>query len=304
MALDKDDVLERLHFICGKWRVDFLVNFFSNDLAHIPATEFKSEDGRDFSAITFEFTEDYNVVMRDESTGKEVAGTWEIIDSFLYEFRYTLNGFLEIPEGAFKDNVEKLSVQDGYLCFTLGFLTIAMKKFEEGAVTEEPDIGDIEPSPEDEKLMEIVGEYEVFKCMSMVGDDFGLFTKDEIKADLDRKIAAGEAEEDEAEEALRMFGSKIEITGSHRIRQWTPLPAGVSEDEIKAAVEAGEIEDVRDGYFCMEGRPWKAVGGKYYYDTGETREVFGKTQSSWDELAFDEEGNLPFGSGFMLLKKI
>ena len=252
MALEKDDVLERLHFICGKWRVDFLVNFFSNDLAHIPATEFKSEDGRDFSAITFEFTEDYNMVMRDESTGKEVPGTWEMIDSFLYEFRYTLNEFLEIPEGAFKDNVEKLSVQDGYLCFTLGFLTIAMKKFEEGVVTEEPDIGDIEPSPEDEKLMEIVGEYEVYKCLSMVGDDFGLFTK----------------------------------------------------DEIKAALEAGEVEDVRDGLFSMGSKPWKAVGGKYYYDTGETREVFGKEQSSWDELAFDEEGNLPFGSGFMLLRRI
>ncbi|MBP1586908.1 MAG: hypothetical protein ILO53_00710 [Clostridia bacterium] len=304
MALDKNDILDRLEFICGKWRVDFLVNFFSNDLAHIPATEFKSEDGRDFSAITFEFTEDYNMVMRDESSGKEVPGTWEIVDSYGFDYRYTLNEFLEIPEGAFKENVEKLSVQDGYLCFTLGFLTIAMKKFEDGTVTPEPDIGDIEPSPEDEKLMGIVGEYVPFKCLSMVGDDFGMFTKDEVTAEFEKKVAAGEADPSEIGELLGLFNMKLEITESHKVKQWQALPAGVTEEQIQEALKAGEIEDYCDGFFCMHSQPWKAVNGKYYYDTGETRELFGRPQSSWDELALDEEGCLPFGSGLMLLKKI
>ena len=39
----------------------YIVNAWSNDLAHIPATEFKSDDGRDFSVITFTFTEDHTV---------------------------------------------------------------------------------------------------------------------------------------------------------------------------------------------------------------------------------------------------
>ena len=80
---------------------------------------------------------------------------------------------------------------------------------------------------------------------------------------------------------------------------------GVSEEEIKAALEEGEIAGYKDGLFTTgEDREWKAVDGKYYYDTGEHRELFGEEQSPWDELAFDENGLLPFGDGMMKLRKI
>ncbi|MBO4366449.1 MAG: hypothetical protein J5843_02195, partial [Clostridia bacterium] len=59
MTLDEQDLREGLQRIVGTWQADYLVSLFSNDLAHIPASEFKSDDGRDFTALTFRFTEDH-----------------------------------------------------------------------------------------------------------------------------------------------------------------------------------------------------------------------------------------------------
>ena len=41
----------------------------------------------------------------------------------------------------------------------------------------------------------------------------------------------------------------IEFTADHRVLTWMKLPAGVSEEEIRAAIEAGQISEVRDGMF-------------------------------------------------------
>jgi hypothetical protein len=73
---------------------------------------------------------------------------------------------------------------------------------------------------------------------------------------------------------------------------------------IQKALEAGEIAGVKDGMFSSGGKEWKAVDGKYYYDTGEHREVFGEVQSSWDELVPDENGAIPMSGGMMKIKKI
>ena len=48
----------------------------------------------------------------------------------------------------------------------------------------------------------------------------------------------------------------------------------------------------------------KSIGGKFYYDTGEHREVFGEVKSSWDEIAFDEDGLMTFMSGMAKLRKL
>ena len=302
MTLDEQDLRRGLKFIVGTWQVDYIVNAFSNDLAHIPATEFKSDDGRDFSAITFTFFEDHSVVMADTSTCKEEKGSWE--QTGWAEYHYTLGAFLDLPDDNFRKNAETLSVQDGYLVFSIGFLAIAMKKIADGDVTEAPDIGDTAPSEADLALDGIVGRYEVAAAMAMVGDDFGLYGKEEVAADLDRRKAAGEIDDDEYNESMSAFGAIVEFTADHKVLEWMPLPAGVSEDEIKAALEEGEIAGYKDGMFCMGEKEWKAVDGRYYYNSGEERELFGEAQSPWDELAFDEDGLLPFGSGMMKLKEI
>ncbi|MBO4277674.1 MAG: hypothetical protein J5925_04700 [Clostridia bacterium] len=302
MMLDEQDLRSGLKFIVGKWQVDFIVNAFSNDLAHIPASEFKDKDGNDFSSVSFEFFEDHTVIMRQDSTGTEEHGTWE--QTGYSEYHYTLNGFLNVPEGSFREAAEKLSVQDGALVFALGFLAIGMKKVADGTVTEAPDIGDIAPSESDLAMNGIVGRYTVVKAMAFVNGEFDLFTREEAEADIEKRIAAGEAEEDEKADTLRAFDSVTEFTADHKVIEWMKLPEGVSQSEIEEAVKAGEINAVKDGYFSMAEKEWKALDGKYYYDSGEERELFGEKQSSWDEIKFDEEGLMIFASGMVRLKKI
>ncbi|MBP5230337.1 MAG: hypothetical protein ILO68_01275 [Clostridia bacterium] len=299
MTLDEQDLRSGLKFIVGTWQPDFLVNMFSDDLAHIPASEFKSPDGQDFTALTFRFLEDHTVALT--AAEKEVSGTWEQTD--LLTYRIHMEAFEGIPEGMFKDNAETLSVQDGHLVFGIGFLAVALQKTEEGTVTEEPDIGDLPQTEDDLAHKDIAGFYDIYKSFSMVGDDLGLHTREEIEEELDRKIAAGEAEEDEKAEYMRIFEARYEFTEDGFILSWMKLPEGVSQEEIDAAVEAGEIEAVKDGFFLESRKAWKYVNGGYYYDTGEERELFGEKQSSWDELKIEEDGCIPFGSGMMVLKK-
>ena len=302
MTLDERDLRDGLKRIVGTWQVDFVVNAFSNDLAHIPAAEFKSDDGTDFSALTFTFNEDHTVVMEDTFHGKTEHGTWEQRD--WAEYHYTLNAFPDLPEGAMRDNAETLHLQDGNLVFSIGFLAVGMKKIRDGQVTEVPDIGQREPGAEDAALNGIVGCYAVEKTMAAVGDRFDLFTRQEVLADLEKRKAAGEADEDTVRGSLQPFDMLVEFTPDHQVLSRMKLPDGVSEEEIKEAVEAGAISDVRDGYFCAQKTEWKALDGKYYYDTKEHREVFGEVQSSWDELTVDDEGLMDFGGGMMKLRRL
>ncbi len=298
MELDEYDLRYGLRYVVGKWQVDFVVSAFSNDLARIPAKEFKSEDGSDFSGITYEFFEDHTLIMSNASNGKTTAGTWEQTGSC--EYTYTIGDFLDIPQSDFLKSAQTLTIQDGFLVFGLGCLAIGLKKISDGVVTEKPDIGDIAPSEEDLAQTGIVGRYAVYKLMSMVGENFGLYTKEEVLADLK---ARGESEEEIAE-TMSMFETIVEFTPEHTVIQWAKLPAEVSEAEINAALEEGEIAEVRDGYYYNGTLEWKCLGGKYYYDTREEREIMGEKQSTWDEITINEDGTIPFGSGFMVLKKI
>lgn len=302
MELDEQELKDGLKYIVGTWQVDYLVNAFSDDLAHIPAAEFKSGDGTDFTAIQYEFFEDHTMLMRNTANGVESKGTWEQTDR--YDYHYTVGDFLKIPEGDFKEAAESLSVQDGHLVFSIAFLAVAMNKIADGVVTKDPDIGDIEMTAEDLAKLDIVGRYEVAKLFSFINDNTGFFTREEVKADCDKRLAAGEMDEGEAKEALEMFDFITEFGADHKIRTWSKIPDGVSQKELEDAKKAGHILDYKDGMFCRGEQNWKSINGKFYYDTGEHRELFGEEQSSWDEIAFDEEGLMPFMSGMGLLRKI
>ncbi|MBQ3912676.1 MAG: hypothetical protein II694_06875 [Lachnospiraceae bacterium] len=304
MELDEQDLREGLKFLVGTWQVDYIVNAFSNDLAHIPATEFKSEDGTDFTAITYEFFEDHTLILRNSANGREIKGTWE--QTGWSEYHYTAEDFYDIPDDNFRKGIETLQVVDGCVVFSIGFLAIGMKKTAEGVVTvqKKQDIGDLEMSEADKKCMDIVGIYRAAKMMSMIGGKFELFPVEEVIADLDKQLAAGAIDEHEAGQMKSLIEARYEFTDDHRVLEMAKVPDGVSEEEIKKAIEAGQIKDYKDGYFSRGEKEWKAIGGKYYYDTQEQREVFGEALSSWDELVFDEDGLLNYGSGFVKLKKI
>ena len=304
MELDEQDLKQGLKFLVGTWQVDYIVNAFSNDLAHIPATEFKSSDGTDFTAIQYEFFEDHTMVLRDASKGKEIKGTWE--QTGWSEFKYTVADFYDIPDDNFRKGVETLQMMEGtHIVFSIGFLAIAMKKIADGVVTEvkKPGIEDVEMSEEDLKCKAIVGTYAVAKMMSMIGESFDVFPVEDILADLEKKVASGETDEHDLQQTKSILAARYEFTDDHKVIARMKVPEGVSEEQIQAAIDAGEIHDYKDGYFIGETKEWRAVDGKYYYDTGETREVFGEPQSSWDELK-EEDGLLVYGSGFFRLKRI
>ena len=290
MELTEQDLKEGLQFIVGTWRPESLINAWSNDLTPIPATEFKSDDGTDFSALTYEFFEDHTMTMKNSATDLAVSGTWEQTD--WSEFHYTAGEFLQVPE-AMRKPLETLSMRDGKLVFSFGFFAVTLEKIAEGTVTREPTVDEMEMTEEDLKLNAIVGRYETEKMLAMVGGEFGLFTKDEVKADYQKRRSAGEDVDDEEAGTLRFFESITEFTPDHKVVTWMKIPDGVSEEEIRAAVEAGQIGEVKDGYFKGEEKEWKAVNGKYYYNTGEYREIFGEVKSPWDELVPDSEGRIP-----------
>ena len=277
MAISDEDLDWGMHFIVGTWQIDYLVNFFSNDLAHIPAKKFKSDDGRDFSSITFEFFEDHKLIMKEAKSGKEEEGTWEQTGS--YEFHYTLNNFFNVPESETLKQAETLSITDGMLTFTLGFLAIAMKKIAEGRITEQPDIGAMESDP---TMTDIIGDYEVAKTSyyPLGGDDF--ITKDEGLAILEKQKASEEVDDETyafyKSNFMMSFNKRVEFAKDGRVNLWQiddgildEFKESAGEEAINEAIKAGAI-GVKDGYICMyeESKEWKAVDGEYYLNTMES----------------------------------
>jgi hypothetical protein len=302
MELTKEDLKDGLKFIVGTWEAEFVVSFFSNDLAHVPVEMFKSSDGRDFSKLSMEFFEDHTVKLKDGITGREVDTTWEQTKS--YGWTYKADGFFSglTPEEASK--AEELSAQEGKLCIALGFLCIAFKKTAEGhiTVTKEPDISDLQPSADDLKMKAIVGRWTVYKALAPVGDDFGLHTKDEMLAEFDKKKAAGELDDEEYEQGLQMFNMQMEFTDDYKVLTYMPIPKHITQEQIDEAVASGEVKIV-DGMICgEEPKEWKAVNGDYWYNTEEHREVFGEIKSPWDKITPDADGFIDLK--MMVIKKM
>ncbi len=290
MELTKEDLKDGLKFIVGTWEAEFVVSFFSNNLEHVPVTEFKSSDGRDLSKLSMEFFEDHTAKLKDGSNGREVDSTWE--QTKPYGWTYKANGFFgELPADA-AEKVEELDAQEGKLCIAFGFLCIAFKKTAEGHITKEPDIDEIEPSPEDLKMKAIVGRWKIYKTLAPIGNSFELHTKDEVVAELDKKKAAGAIEEDEYNETLNMFDYVMEFTDDYKVLSYMPIPKHVTQEQIDQAVASGEVKIVDGMMCCEEPKEWKAVNGHYYYNTKEHREIFGEIKSPWDIIDPDADGRI------------
>ena len=291
MELDKDDLKWGLEFIVGTWKIDYLVDFWSDNLEHIPAAKYKSPDGKKYNGVTFEFFEDHRLVMKDSATKKQVESTWEQTGST--QFHYSLNGFFELTEDSDADIVETLEVFEGDLAFSLGFITAGMKKTKAGKVTKEPGIGEIEPSATDLQMTDVVGTYKVAKMTNFHGD-FKMATFDKIVADMKKEGAEGEELESQINEMKMMFGQQFEFTADHKLRVWVSTE-NVPENELKEMLESGEAIASKDGFICIEESEWKAVNGVYYV-TDEDDE------SGWHKLEPNSKGEIEYR--MMLIKKI
>jgi len=295
MELDAQDLKNGLKFIVGTWQVDFLVNIWSNNLDHIPATEFKSKDGKDFSQVSFEFFEDHTVKLKNGITNVEETGTWK--QNTYSKFEYTCEKFWgDLPEDLRKGLVNVEKDMEGGLVFSFALFVVHMKKTAEGTVTEikEPDIGDLECTPEELAKKDIVGRWKIYKAMGCVGEDFGMFTIAEIKADLEKKKAAGNMDERDLKQQLMAYGMEVEFTDDHKVRMYAPLPPDVSQAEIDEAVKSGQVKIVDGMIFDGGEKEWKFVKGEYWYNTEEQRKLFDEPVSPWDKITPDAEGHIDF----------
>ena len=93
-----------------------------------------------------------------------------------------------------------------------------------------------------------------------------------------------------------LYNSVFEfVDGTLNIYCAVQIPDNVPEEEIKAAIEAGEIAEVDGKYMMVQKKPWKEVEGVIMVDSGERGEVFGEPIDPWK--AVEEVGNTLIISG-------
>jgi len=96
----------------------------------------------------------------------------------------------------------------------------------------------------------------------------------------------------ELNERRKMIETEIRICEDGVWYMLMPLPEGVSEEEINAAVEAGEIS-LYDGMMCDRPMKWEERDGQLWYDTGIEGEFMGEATDTWAK-AIDEDGYFAF----------
>lgn len=127
--------------------------------------------------------------------------------------------------------------------------------------------------------MDVIGIWKVDKIMGF-DDDFN-----QVWKDAQAIINNPDADEDEK----NMAKAQVEFGDDGMVRMMMPLPEGISQEEIDAAVAEGEIE-VKGDMMIAEKHPWKEEDGKVLYDSGTEGEAFGEEVSPWLEIKKTDNG--------------
>ena len=94
----------------------------------------------------------------------------------------------------------------------------------------------------------------------------------------------------ERKERERTIGTVIKVCEDGKLYMLMPLPAGVSEEEVKEAVDSGALTLV-DGMMTEGPKNWEERNGELWYDSGVVGEVLGEKTGPWTKIS-DENGNL------------
>ncbi len=97
-----------------------------------------------------------------------------------------------------------------------------------------------------------------------------------------------EAVADELKARNAMIGMQLKICEDGKMYTLVPLPAGVTKEEIDAAVSSGEIS-LMDGMMVNAPVSWEERDGEFWYDTGIEGEAFGEKTDPWVKGS-DENG--------------
>lgn len=97
---------------------------------------------------------------------------------------------------------------------------------------------------------------------------------------------------DDVDKDTRFMANTVAVFGEDgTITMLTPLPEGVSQAEVDAAVKAGQLE-LRDGMMFMGEQHWKVEDGKNMSDMGLEGEVLGEKVGPWEEIKEIDENTI------------
>lgn len=149
--------------------------------------------------------------------------------------------------------------------------------------------------------MNLEGIYQVFSVMAYFEDGPKMISKEERI----NMINASNADAREKQQELMIANGRLRISDDHKIYPLSPIPEGVPESAIKAAVDAGQVILDEDNYCFLGGNiyDWKEENGSFFYDTKEERKIGDEDLSPWDDLKFDGK-LLTFANGLMIYEKI
>lgn len=101
-------------------------------------------------------------------------------------------------------------------------------------------------------------------------------------------------DDDDRRERIQTMSCLLQIRDNNLCYTLMPIPEGVSEDEIKAAIEQG-ADIVDNKYICTgEPKPWEFRGEDLYIKSGSEGEVLGEKTDPWIK-ANQEDGSLIYG---------
>ena len=103
-----------------------------------------------------------------------------------------------------------------------------------------------------------------------------------------------EAVADELAERRKMVGAKVKVCADGKLYLLMPLPEGVTQEEVDAAVAAGEIALV-DGMMTDGPKEWEERDGQLWYNSGAEGELFGESADPWVR-GTDENGFFAFAT--------
>ena len=95
-------------------------------------------------------------------------------------------------------------------------------------------------------------------------------------------------------ERKKMVGMQVKICDDGKLYLLMPIPEGVSEKELQAAIASGRFMLI-DGMLTDKAIAWEERDGELWYDTGIDGEVFDEKADSWVK-GIDEDGYFTFAT--------
>lgn len=143
--------------------------------------------------------------------------------------------------------------------------------------------------------MNYTGKWKLHSVMTFDDDNMPVYLSPEEYLDSPMPYVDESDEEavaDEIKERRNIISMSIKICDDGKLYMLSPLPEGVSQEEVDKAVKAGVIKLV-DGQIADEPKSWEMRDGELWFDTGIEGEVYGKKADSWVK-PIDENGFFNF----------